>query len=151
MDQIVLKIARLAVCLTAAVSLTACMTTAMNKMTPEGKAFYEKAKVHPTSFMISKDQGADVWGRAQSFISEHSSVKLQTTTDYVIETYNPQYGYGYKVTKAPSGQEFKITVNCLSGDFLNHLRAEDNAHILAHYLKTGELPPDGVVNMSVMP
>ncbi len=91
--------------------LMGCATTSMLKLTPEEQTYLEKAKAFPLEFTIAKSEADEAWGRAQSFIGRFSSMKLQTVTDFVIQTYNPGSGdvnFGYYVTKTPMGEEVQI-------------------------------------------
>lgn len=62
-------------------------------------------------------------------------MKIQTTTEFLIETYNPTRGsVGYKATKAPAADgRVELSVMAIaSGDFMS-VCADRNAHLLAHY------------------
>ena len=122
--------------------LAGCATTSMLKLTPEERTYLEKAKAFPLEFTIPKSEADEAWGRAQSFIGRFSSMKLQTVTDFVIQTYNPRstdVDFGYYVTKTPMGDKVQITVQCNTGNVFAEEDANNNAHILAYYIKTGEL------------
>lgn len=124
--------------------LSGCATTSMLKLTPEEQTYLEKAKAFPLEFTIPKSEADEAWGRAQSFIGRFSSMKLQTATDFVIQTYNPAspaVDFGYYVTKTPMGDKVQITVQCNTGNMFAGADANTNAHILAYYIKTGELVP----------
>lgn len=52
----------------------------------------------------SKEQCALYWQRAQIWIARNSAWKIQTATDYVINTYTPtnrSSGWGFQVTREP--------------------------------------------------
>jgi hypothetical protein len=71
-------------------------------------------------------------------------MKLQVTTDYVIQTYNPNQNdagieYGYDVTKTPSGADVQFDVQCSTNNMFEGGQAAQNAHILAYYMATGQL------------
>lgn len=118
--------------------------------TPDERLYMEKVRAQPLEFEISEIEAKTAWGRAQSFIGQYSSMKLQIVTDYVIQTYNPTFdayrrNFGYYVTKTPIGNNVKISVQCLGEPPKTEYgepfpTIELNAHILAHYIKTGELP-----------
>lgn len=104
----------------------------------------DKSMAFPLEFEIDKTDVGDAWGRAQSFISKNSSMKMQTVTDYVLETYNPTDAgsFAYKVTKTPLKEKVQISVQCnVYWDSFQWHRddANRNAHILAYYISTGEL------------
>jgi len=121
-------------------------TTASLRLTSEERDYIEKAKVFPLEFVIPKAEANEAWGRAQTFISKHSGMRLQTATDFVLETHNPISGaYGYHVTKTPMGEEVQITVECIGGSIISKADRELNAHILAYYIKTGEPPSPRII------
>jgi hypothetical protein len=112
-------------------------------LTAEERSYLERAEACPLEFTIPADEADAAWGRAQSFIGRFSSMKLQTVTDFVIQTYNPREGnvdFGYYVTKTPLGDQVRITVECIKGNLFSGADAKRNAHILAYYIKTGEEP-----------
>ena len=39
------------------------------------------------SFIVSKEDSGNAWGRAQAFVAQHSSMKIQTVSDYVVQTF----------------------------------------------------------------
>lgn len=121
------------------------------------KSYLAKAMAQPLEFDSDKSKSDEIWGRATEFVANHSSMKIQIATDFLIETYNPTstetYGgtemaYGYKVSRRPIGSKVHISVTCVStfhAMYLKELEAtrDRNAHILAYFLVTGELPfPD---------
>jgi len=133
--------------------LTACVIAQPDYMvnpTPDESLYMEKVRAQPLEFELPEADAAVAWGRAQSFIGQYSSMKLQIVTDYVIQTYNPTHdtyhrNYGYYVTKTPSEGSVKMSVQCIGYyqwgmDGRPYPAIDLNAHILAHYLKTGELP-----------
>ena len=117
-------------------------TNFLLNLTPEEQAFLDKANAFPLEFTVSNEDAEMAWGRAQSFIGRFSSMKLQTATDYVIQTYNPSssgVSYGYYVTKTPLGGSTQFNVTCNTGNLFAMADAQSNAHILAYYMNTGEL------------
>lgn len=110
--------------------------------TPEEQAVLDQAIAFPLDFTVPNSDAEMAWGRAQSFIGRFSSMKLQTVTDYVIQTYNPSssgVAYGYYVTKTPLGDSMQFVVQCNTGNLFAMRDAVNNAHVLAYYMKTGEL------------
>lgn len=121
--------------------LSGCTSISMKNLTPEERSYFEKVEAFPLEFIIPKIEADDAWGRAQSFIGRFSSMKLQTVTDFVIQTYNPSdIKFGYYVTKTPMDDDIQITVQCITEGWFSGDDARRNAHILAYYMKTGELP-----------
>lgn len=122
--------------------------------TPEQLSWLASVNQEPLEFDVTKEKAAELWGKAQVWITQYSSMKIQIATDYVLQTFNPPSGqheytpkYGYTVTKAPQGEGFHVAVECSYGGFVNmfHNDSQDralavqNAHIFAHYLRTGDL------------
>jgi hypothetical protein len=71
----------------------------------------------PSEFSVPAGDIAPAWGRAQSFVAQHASMKIQTVSEYVIETYNPRdLGYyGFRIVKTPQRDgSFLIKVTCLA-------------------------------------
>jgi hypothetical protein len=113
------------------------------------QAYIDKAMASPLDVNVGKNQIEDAWGRTQAFISKYSDMKLQTVSDYSIQTFNSYriFMYGYTATKTPTKDGFTITVDCSSAASHTHSTEERilyavnlNAHILSYYVETGELP-----------
>lgn len=115
------------------------------------KDYIEKVWATPLEFRVPNNKEEIIWGRIQSFIGKYSSVKIQVATDYVVQTYNADYGqFGYYVTRTPDISETSFSIRCItnpkpeklwSGEYDYSQQAELNAHILAHYALTNELMP----------
>jgi hypothetical protein len=112
----------------------------------------ENMRTYNATFAIPADKAAEAWGRAQVFVSKYSSMKIQTVSDFVIETYNtPQMTMGdamsgnvkfaYTITKSPKQNDVEFTVECRSnggdGDGGFEYR-RDNEHFASYYIQTGE-------------
>ena len=113
-------------------------------MSPEEQDYLNEIMATPLTFKVPKEQANDVWGRIQSWIGKYSSMKIQTATDFVIETYNPpgsEVKYGYSATKTPLGDEVEFEVKCFCGNIFAGTQVERNAHILAYYALTGLVNP----------
>ena len=109
----------------------------------EQQLYLDKALSQPLEFKILKSEVETAWERAQTFISQYSSMKILGVTDLGIETHNPpgtEIKFGYFVYKKPAGDNFNISVKCICGNSLMAKAVNRNAHILAYYIKTGELP-----------
>ena len=127
--------------------LTGCATT--RSFTPEQEAYMTRARQCPLTISVAKGSEAEIaWSRAHSFITQYSSMKIQTATEYTIQTYNPirrggfKIDYGYSLSKLLTEDDVQMTVRCFSNnEYADHL-VDHNAHLLAHYMKTGELMPE---------
>lgn len=124
---------------------------------PDQAAFLERAMAQPLSFEIPKAEAADAWSRAQAFVAQHSSMKVQTVSDAIVQTYTPTLTmgdmgmnsisivYGYNITKTGARDRVRISVEpmaspCQYKKDLVAQTAARNAHLAAHFIKTGELP-----------
>jgi len=103
----------------------------------------------PLDFTVANKDSEIVWGKIQAFIAKYSSVKIQVATDYVVQTYNTEYGqFGYYVSRNPDVDETTFSIRCITepepedpwdGGFDYSKQAELNAHILAYYALTNEI------------
>lgn len=129
--------------------LSACSHIQTMQLSQDEKDYIEKVKAFPLELTIPKTDEADAWGRAQSFVGRFSSMKLQTATDFIIQTYNPSSSdesFGYYVTKTPLRDSVQMNIRCNVGNQMWAPDAELNGHILAYYVKTGELPYPRLIN-----
>ncbi len=137
-------------CSAVMISLVGC-ATAPQARSPEEAAYLSDLTKEPVEFDMPKDEADDAMGRAQVFIAKYSSMKIQTATPNVVETFNvpegnilaPQF-YGYRVTRANIGDKAHFVVQCfngLEGALIKsaHAAPERNARIMARYIKTGNV------------
>ncbi len=121
--------------------LSGCVSTPVS---PEIQAYDEIVRAQPRNFTIPTSEAEEAWSRAQQFIGTYSGYKIQVATDYVIQTYTGNSGvrYGYGVTRLLSGDTTTFDVKGFSSSSLLDGHARYNAHILAYYMRTGELMAD---------
>jgi len=112
------------------------------KLTPEEKIYLEKAMAQPLTFIVDAKDSELKWALAQSFIAKYSPMKIETITEYLLETYSP-YGtrFGYKVIRTPLEEGDEFDVRCLYDNPFSKNDAYQSAHIFAYYLATGEIIP----------
>lgn len=115
---------------------------------PAVKAYLDARNAQPTTFELADADVKDAWGRAQAWIAQNSGVKIQTATDYLIETYGTQLAgitetvFAYQVTRAPlGGGRSQISVKCTAPRMGWNDTALENAKTLALFMVTGKLPP----------
>jgi len=121
-----------------------CATTSMMSfvMSQEEKDYLDKANNQPVSFSLSKNEEKEAWSRAQRFVSTYSPGPVAVVTDVIIQTNTSRtYDYNYVVNKSESGDSVGISVKCNYFNIMNKGDADQNAHILAYYMKTGDWPP----------
>ena len=95
----------------------------------------------------------DLWARAQIWVSNHATMKIQVATDTILETYNPmlscpgifaatwQPEFGFKAVKEPQGNGiYRISMtdvrSCGWGNI--GVTKEDLERAFYHYIKTSE-------------
>ncbi len=120
------------------------------------QAYLDKVMDRSLDVTVSKAGAEEAWGRVQSFIGKYSSMKIQMSTDFNIQTYNApvsesvyRFECGYSATKTPMGKKIQISVECAPGRSTNMFASNNskwdhfaavNSHIMANYVETGELP-----------
>ncbi|MCZ6688678.1 MAG: hypothetical protein O7H41_03645 [Planctomycetota bacterium] len=111
--------------------------------TPHEVAYVERVMKQSVNFSLANDVAIEAWSRAHDFTARYASKKLQIVSDYAIETYNPtktKVEFGYSITRVIGGSESTFAVRCFCGNSYHRRTADRNAHILADYMVTGELP-----------
>lgn len=119
--------------------ITGC---AGREVSPEIQAYDMRVMSQPTTFSIPTEKAEEAWSRAQQFIATLSSFRIQTATEYVIQTYMMKSSwpkYGYSVTRTINGNNANFVVKGYCTNMFRGDDAEYNAHALAHYMVTGEL------------
>ena len=115
---------------------------AAKQVSPEIQAYDSRVMAQPTTFSVQIEKSEEVWSRAQQFIATLSSFRIQTATNYVIQTYMTESSwpkYGYSVTRTTNGDRATFVVQCFCTNMFSKDRATYNAHALAHYMVTGEV------------
>lgn len=145
-------------------SIAGCSHTSMMTLSadqtpsPDEQAYINKVKMFPLEFSVSNAEAIDAWHRAESFISRFSLMKHQTGRGYIIPTYFMKYqtgreyliptynssqlgvSFGYCVTMTPLKELVRFSVQCNAENVFKAANANINAHILAYYMETGDLP-----------
>lgn len=114
------------------------------ELSPREQAEQTKIANTPLIFTIEKSKSDETWGRAQVWLTSYASYKIQTATDYVLQTFAPVESnsddYAYEVTRLPGGTSDTFTVKCVAGSaWLYGDNALMNAKVFAHYLQTGTM------------
>ena len=121
------------------IGLSGC---AQRQVSPQIQAYDIRVMSQPTTFSIPTKKAEEAWSRAQQFIATLSNFRIQTSTDYVIQTYmiNSSWPkYGYSVTRTINGNNTNFIVKGVCTNIFSGDRALYNAHALSHYMVTGEL------------
>jgi hypothetical protein len=94
-------------------------------------------------FRLPTTQDPTAWGRAIVYIQRHSSVKVQTASDNLVQTFNPidPGDRGFTVTRVPMGDSVEYDAKKL-----DHVIGESPSVFLALFMATGidadDLPTD---------
>jgi hypothetical protein len=134
-----------------AFALAACMPMFSAPVWPvydaSQKAYVARARTSPLSFKVPKADAAAAWGRVQYFVGTYASMKIQTATDYIVETYNPtsMYYFGYSAQRAPLGDSDQISLDVRMTGYGADSMVLHNARIMSHFVRTAEPIPNGIV------
>lgn len=115
--------------------------------------YLHKIRTYGNTFTLPNALAGEAWGRAQVFVQKYSSMKIQTVSDYVIETYNTpntrdvslsgiNCSFAYSFTRSPnrdSTTTFSIEcrTNCNDRDAAVACLS-DNERFASYYVQTGE-------------
>src|SRR5690242_18680637 len=71
-----------------------------------------QVKKIPLVFKLPKSESDDAWGRANLYLANNSTMKIQTASDYLLETYNPTSvgRIGFSITRSPIKDSVLFTV-----------------------------------------
>ena len=133
-------------------SLLLALSACGPSLSPEHAKYLKTAKDHPTQFIMLKSEEREAWGRAVLWIRSYSSMNLVTVNDSLIATDPPGKGrdwelsYGYTVEKKSKGDRVEISVLCGANNTFNAGDAQENAHLLAYYIATGEPNPPQLIH-----
>lgn len=69
----------------------------------------------PLRFAVPKSKDSEVWSRASYFVTKYSDMKIQSQTDFLLQTYNPteQYKIGFSITRQIRGEQVEFEVRVL--------------------------------------
>lgn len=119
----------LAVCL----AVSACCGTMF--MSDQAKRHLSQ---YGESVNTSAENDAEVWSRANVWVSNHSGMKTQIASDYLIETYNAAgFTFAYRVTRQKNGEGSIITVTCATDDIFRATSCATNTQAAVEYIATG--------------
>ncbi len=136
----VMKKAALAVLVT----ITGCATVAPKPvLTPGEQAELNVAMQTPNKLEMSTEEGQAAWARVQSWIQLNSVMKIQTVSDFIVETFNLDCGRTagtrYTAQRVPLNKDIvQIQVNAYSC-WVGQEQTNINQHVFAYFVKTGKL------------
>jgi len=127
-------------------SLYGCSVFKPN-LTAAQAAYLDKASAAPLQFTVSEKELPQAWQRARNFVEKHGALRIVRSDERDIATEPPApdgLEVGYEIHNTPAaGGNVRIVVNAISnarGYGSNAAtRANRSAHILAYYIRTGEL------------
>lgn len=101
----------------------------------------------PLTFQVPQSSADSAWQRAKYFVATYTSRKIEQMDDSSIVCERPSFfdllltsNYGYFVSRSSDGTSTRFTVDCFSGTPPLWSQSRHNAHILADYIRTGNLP-----------
>jgi hypothetical protein len=133
-------------------------TSEITTLSSEEQAYVDKVKMVPLEISVPSRDATDAWHRAESFISRFTLMKHQTVGTSIIPSYflkaesgkehlmqtpsSSELGvtFGYHVTMTPLPEVVTFKVECLTENVSRATDASVNAHILASFMQTGDLP-----------
>jgi hypothetical protein len=118
------------------------------KISSDDQNYLTSAYNFPLTFSVTQGESDSCWSRAKEWVGNHASKKIQNANDFMIQTFNPssdEYAFGYYVTKNAVRDSVQIAVQCVVGNLFAKKDQENNAHILAYYIKTGLVIPKLIV------
>lgn len=134
-------------CLMALAFLAGCATTyKMESLNPDEQAYVSKISSASPSFEVDKAKSEEVWSRGNSFINKYSGMKIQSSNEFHVSTYDPNASdvgtIGYELTKELNGTKVKFSIKCLT-KFMNAKYTPEvcanNEKVMSHYMQTGEI------------
>jgi hypothetical protein len=140
---------RVAAALALALAVVSC---ASMQLSDDEQAALQEAMNDPTTFVVPRDHALSTWDRAQDFIDRYSTMKLRSSNDSLLVSYDaPVYQtdpapvesasgirFGYKVARRNDPDGIQIIVECTPSSKLGANDADRNAHIAAYYIRTGQ-------------
>lgn len=122
--------------------LAGCGGDKQRNLTPEEESYLQRAMAFSLEFRLPNNQSEEAWGRGQEFISRFSYMSIQTATQNVVATYNPNLlkrndGFGYRMSRAVQDNETLFRVECTNANPEYTPESNRNAHLLAYYMATG--------------
>lgn len=106
------------------------------------KMMYE-VSIQSPNFSVPIEKEREVWSRAVSYVNQKSDMKIQTQTDFMLETFNPLTAgkKGFRITKTVTDKEASFNVDVFGdlGVFSGELQVKE-AQKCAYYMRTGIMP-----------
>jgi hypothetical protein len=139
-----------------ALAASSCASSAVFQLSSDERAYLRMAMDTPLTFLVPRGQSIQTWDRAHEFLDRYSTMKLRSVTDSVLVTYDPpavqsdpspvavgsSIRYGYSVSRSSDPDGIRIAVKCTPSSTLGEKDADQNAHIAAYYIKTGQIACD---------
>lgn len=132
--------------------ILSCASTAMLDLTGEEQGSMTLATATPLYFSVPRDRARETWDRAQTFVDRYSSMKLRSSTDSMIQSYDPPptpqppgmevsapIRFGYSVSRTAMADSIRLDVKCVTNRQLAEKDADTNAHIAAYFILTGRI------------
>ncbi len=117
----------------------------MNVMLPEDDGYGVLTRAinqQPLTFSVPIEDAPTSWGRATDWLVRYSYLKIQSTSENLIQTYSPTVStcdgcVGTSVSRIPRRDSITFSVQCWSNTEGGGIIAEEFAHRMAYFMATG--------------
>ena len=130
-----------------------CASGSVFQLSLEEQAALREALDTPLTFIVPRERSIESWDRAREFLDRYSSMKLRSTTDSMLVSYDtPTYSsdpssvesganlrYGYTISRSRDPGGIQVVVQCTASTKRGDEFAKQNAHLAASYILTGYL------------
>jgi len=96
--------------------------------------------INPSEIRMPREKDSESWSRAIYFVNRHSSMKMQTQTDYIINTYNPisNGSRGYNIIKRYEGDEVIYSIDVPTRGMNTTFNSPQDARRCGYYILYGK-------------
>jgi len=105
--------------------------------------YFDRATSIPTIFWLTPFEVEAAWQRAGEFVSRFASFPIANMNDYIISCQKPAsdviWGYGYRITKMRTGENYRIEVSCFSNSKFFTKKERQNEHFAAYFIRNNVL------------
>jgi hypothetical protein len=135
----------------AAAGLSCSSTSAVFQLSADEQASLSQAMSGQLTFVVPREHAIDSWDRAQDFLDRYSTMKLRSSTDSLMTSYEQpptdpnqiqsasSVRYGYSVTRSRDVDGIRYVVQCTPSNPSGAKDADQNAHLAAYYIRTGTI------------
>ena len=114
-----------------------CASGSVFQLSLEEQAALREALDTPLTFIVPREESIESWDRAREFLDRYSSMKLRSTTDSMLVSYDTPTYSSDPSSVDPGG--IQVVVQCTASTKRGDEFAKQNAHLAASYILTGYL------------